>query len=115
MNQMLYSALDSGNFYVIPGSTIDAWAAETFAKFHTQKKLRRSHGFSEDDVLILVLGSFFSYNGLSWDYDVAMHVISPLLKTYGSREDSGGSYKFLFLSGNSSETYTNGLQVNNPL
>lgn len=115
MNQMLYSTLDSGNFFMIPGSTIDAWVAESFSKFHTKNNLRKSHGYSEDDVLIFVFGSFFFYNGLSWDYAVDMHVIGPLLKTYGRREDAGGSFKFLFLCGNTSETYPSGLQVNNPL
>ncbi|CAM8961935.1 unnamed protein product [Rhodiola kirilowii] len=107
---MLYSVLDTGNFYVIPGSTIDVWAAESYNRIHTKGHLREDHGFREDDMLVVVLGSSFFYNELSLDYAVAMHVVGPLLMKYTKSNDVGGSYKFLFLCGNSSETYDKALQ-----
>uniref|UniRef100_A0A7N0SVT9 Glycosyl transferase family 1 domain-containing protein n=1 Tax=Kalanchoe fedtschenkoi TaxID=63787 RepID=A0A7N0SVT9_KALFE len=107
---MLYSALDDGNFYVIPGSTIDAWAAESYCKINRKSHLRENHGFSEDDMLIMVIGSSFFYNELSWDYAVAMHVVGPLLMKYAKNENARELYKFLFVCGNSSETYDKALQ-----
>lgn len=107
---MLYSVLDSGNFFVIPGSPIDVWAAERYRKAHSRSPLRMKKGFGEDDILVLVVGSSFFYNDLSWDYAVAMHNIGPLLIKYAREENIGGSFKFVFLCGNSSDEYNDALQ-----
>lgn len=56
---MLYSALDTGNFFVIPGSPIDVWAVESYSRTHSRSQLREGKGFSEQDMLILVVGSSF--------------------------------------------------------
>lgn len=108
---MLYSVLDSGNFFVIPGSPVDVWAAESYSKTHSKIQLRNNNGFSEDDLLVLVVGSSLFYNELSWDYAVAMHAIGPLLIKYARRKDPGGSFKFVFLCGNSTDGYGDALQV----
>ncbi|KAK9283587.1 hypothetical protein L1049_011836 [Liquidambar formosana] len=107
---MLYSVLDTGNFFVIPGSPIDVWAAESYTKTHSKNQLRTDNGFSKDDMLVLVVGSSFFFNELSWDYAVAMHALSPLLIKYARRKDAGGSFKFVFLCGNSTNEYDNALQ-----
>ncbi|XP_059666007.1 uncharacterized protein LOC132311881 isoform X2 [Cornus florida] len=107
---MLYSVLDTGNFFVIPGSPIDVWAAESYSNTHSKSQLRKDNGFSEDDMLVLVVGSLFFYNELSWDYAVAMHDIGPLLIKYARGEDAGGSFKFIFLCGNSTDEYNDALQ-----
>ncbi|KAF3434117.1 hypothetical protein FNV43_RR25220 [Rhamnella rubrinervis] len=107
---MLYSVLDSGNFFVIPGSPVDVWAAESYSKTHSKIQLRNNNGFSEDDLLVLVVGSSLFYNELSWDYAVAMHAIGPLLVKYARRKDPGGSFKFAFLCGNSTDGYGDALQ-----
>lgn len=109
--QMLHSVLDDGNFVVIPESVVDVWAAESFAETHTKQKLREINGLSEDDLIVLVLGSSFFYDELSWDYAVAMHMLGPLLTRYGRRIDTGGSFKFVFLYGNSSEGHSEAVQV----
>ncbi|CAN6562311.1 unnamed protein product [Malus baccata var. baccata] len=100
---MLYSVLDTGNFFVIPGSPVDVWAAERYRKTHSKNLLRKINGFSEDDVLVVVVGSSFFYDELSWDYAVAMHSIGPLLIKYARRDDAGEPFKFVFLCGNSSD------------
>lgn len=108
---MLYSVLDTGNFFVIPGSPVDVWTAESYSKTQSKSQLRRDKGFREDDMLVLVIGSSFFYNHLSWDYAVAMHAIGPLLIKYARKKDSGGSFKFVFLCGNSADGYDDALQV----
>ncbi|KAF7113008.1 hypothetical protein RHSIM_RhsimUnG0170000 [Rhododendron simsii] len=108
---MLYSVLDTGNFFVIPGSPIDVWAAEGYSKSHSKMQLRTDNGFNKDDMLVLIVGSSFFYNELSWEYAVAMHDIGPLLLKYARGKDSKGAFKFLFLGGNSTDGYTDALQV----
>lgn len=112
---MLYSVLDTGNFFVIPGSPLDVWAAESYSKSHSKFELRKTNGYSEDDLFILVIGSSFFYNELSLDYAVAIHTIGPLLTKYARRKDSEGSFKFVFLCGNSTDGYNGALQVSNSL
>ncbi|XP_047317315.1 uncharacterized protein LOC124920798 [Impatiens glandulifera] len=107
---MLYSELDTGNFFVIPGSPIDFWVSESYSKTHSKIHLRKEYGFSEDDMLVLVIGSAFFYNELSWDYAVALHDIGPLLIKYAREKDSGDAFKFIFLCGNSSGEYVYDLQ-----
>lgn len=108
---MLYSVLDSGNFFVIPGSPINVWAAELYSRTHSNYQLREDNGFHSDELLILIFGSSFFYSGVAWDYPMAMHTIGPLLTKYAKRRTAEGSYKFLFLCGNSTDEYSEALQV----
>ncbi|XP_074366325.1 uncharacterized protein LOC141707188 isoform X1 [Apium graveolens] len=108
---MLYSVLDTGNFFVIPGSPIDVWAAESYSRTHSRSQLRQDKGYSKEDMLVLIVGSSFFYKELSWDYDVSMHNIGPLLSKYARLEDNGAQFKFVFLCGNSSDGYNDALQV----
>ncbi|XP_059458280.1 uncharacterized protein LOC132187862 [Corylus avellana] len=107
---MLYSVLDTGNFFVIPGSPVDVWASESYLKTQSKYQLRKDNGFSEDDILVVVIGSSFFHNDLSWDYAVAMHAIGPLLIKYAKRKDAGSSFKFVFLCGNSTNGYDDALK-----
>lgn len=108
---MLYSVLDTGNFFVIPGSPIDVWAAESYSETHSKSQLRKENGFDNDNMLVLVLGSSFFYNDLAWDYAVAMHDLEPVLLKYAGSTDVGFTSKFIFLCGNSSKEYSDALQV----
>lgn len=110
---MLYSVLDTGNFFVIPGSPIDVWAAESYSRTHSRSQLRQDKGYSKEDMLVLVVGSSFFYKELSWDYAVSMHNIGPLLTKYARVEDNGAQFKFIFLCGNSSDGFNDALQVYN--
>ncbi|XP_057735164.1 uncharacterized protein LOC130950629 [Arachis stenosperma] len=107
---MLYSQLDSGNFFVIPGSPVDVWASESYSKTHSKDQLRELNGFGKNDMVVLVVGSTIFYDEISWDYAVAMHSIGPLLTKYAMRNDASGSFKFVFLCGNSTDGYDDALQ-----
>ncbi|KAK7268471.1 hypothetical protein RIF29_21170 [Crotalaria pallida] len=107
---MLYSELDTGNFFVIPGSPVDVWAAESYRKTHAKDQLRELSGFGKNDMVVLVVGSSVFYDDLSWDYAVAMHSIGPLLTKYARRNDAAESFKFVFLCGNSTDGYDDALQ-----
>lgn len=108
---MLYSELDTGNFFVIPGSPVDVWAAESYRKTHSKDQLRELSGFGKNDMVVLVVGSSIFYDDLSWEYAVAMHSIGPLLTKYARRSDAAESFKFVFLCGNSTDGYDDALQV----
>lgn len=107
---ILYSALDSGNFFVIPGSPVAAWVAESYVKTHSKHNLRASSGYSADDIIVLIVGSSMLYNELSLDYSVVMHTIGPLLVKYGKQVDVGGPFKIIFLCGNSTDKHHNSLE-----
>ncbi|GFQ00337.1 hypothetical protein PHJA_002177700 [Phtheirospermum japonicum] len=107
---MLYSMLDTGNFFVIPGSPVDFWAAESYSKTHAKSQLRKENGFDDDDLLVVILGSSFFYYELAWDYAVAMHDLEHLLLNYAGSNDVGFTSKFIFLCGNSSKDYNDALQ-----
>ncbi|OIW13208.1 hypothetical protein TanjilG_17651 [Lupinus angustifolius] len=107
---MLYSELDTGNFFVIPGSPVDVWAAESYSKAHTKDQLRELSGFGKNDMVVLVVGSSIFYDDLSWDYAMAMHSIGPLLTKYARRNDAAESFKFVFLCGNATDGYDLALQ-----
>ncbi|KAM1781833.1 hypothetical protein ACFX1Q_040137 [Malus domestica] len=93
-NWMLYSVLDTGNFFVIPGSPVEVWVMKSYRKTYSKNQLMKSNEFSEGDMLVVVVGSSFFYDELSWDYDVAMHSIGPLLIKYARRDDAGRLFKF---------------------
>ncbi|KAF6134355.1 hypothetical protein GIB67_005747 [Kingdonia uniflora] len=106
---MLYSVLDTGNFFVIPGSPVNVWGAESYIKTHSKDQLRKDNGVHMDDLVVLVVGSSIFYDELSLDYAVAMHAIGPLLRKF-SRKDADGSFKFVFLCGNSTDGYNDALE-----
>lgn len=99
---------------MIPGSPIDMWAAESYSRSHSRSQIRKDNQFIDDDMLVMVVGSTFFYNELSWDYAVAMHNIGPLLINYARGDGVGVSFKFVFLCGNSSGGYDDALQVHKP-
>ncbi|KAL1542347.1 hypothetical protein AAHA92_26454 [Salvia divinorum] len=107
---ILYSVLDTGNFFVFPGSPKDVWAAESYSETHSKSQMRTENGFQDDDLLVLVLGSSFFYYDLAWDYAVAMHDLEPVLLKYAGQNDVGFTSKFIFLCGNSSSQYSDALQ-----
>ncbi|CAH9119646.1 unnamed protein product [Cuscuta europaea] len=102
---MLYSVLDTGNFFVIPGSPKDVWAAESYNRTHSKSQLREEYGFDKDDKLVLVVGSSFLYNKLSWDYVLPMREMEPLLIKYTGLNNMSDKLKFMFLSGNTTDGY----------
>lgn len=109
--QMLYSTLDTGNFFVVSGSPVDVWSAESYIKSHSKYQLRKQNGFREDDLLVLVVGSSFFYNELPWDFAVAMQAARPLLNKFSGANHLEESFKFIFLCGSSTDSYREALQV----
>ncbi|KAL4191036.1 hypothetical protein AMTRI_Chr07g78810 [Amborella trichopoda] len=93
---MMYSKLDTGNFFVIPGLPVEAWESEA-SVLRDVNQLRKDSVLQEDDLIIFVTGSPFAYTDLPLDYDVAVHAIGSFLK------DSHVSFKFFFFNGKSKD------------
>ncbi|CAN6294402.1 unnamed protein product [Urochloa humidicola] len=104
----LYSPLDSGNFLVISGSPVDIWAAKRFGSSHSEETIRKQHGIKEDDVVILVVGSYLFFDDLPWDYATVMRASAPhileIAKTKNLR------VQFIFFCGNGSDAYNSAFQ-----
>lgn len=108
-HQMLYSALDTGNFRVIHGSPVDVWTAEIYKKTHFRYQLGKKLGFGVEDIIVLVVGNSF-YDELSPEYAVALNRMGPVLINL-PRKNPEVSFKFVFLCGNSTNGCNGALQV----
>ncbi|XP_020094017.1 uncharacterized protein LOC109714032 isoform X2 [Ananas comosus] len=105
---MLYTSLDTRNFIVISGSPADIWAAKSYSPSISIEDLRESYGFSERDLMILVIGSSFFYDEIPWDYAAAMHALAPqILKLTRVLENQ---VEFAFLFGKSTDDYGSAFQ-----
>ncbi|CAN6305966.1 unnamed protein product [Urochloa humidicola] len=104
----LYSPLDSGNFLVISGSPVDIWAAKRFGSSHSEETIRKQHGIKEEDVVVLVVGSYLFFDELPWDYATVMRASAPhileIAKTKNLR------VQFIFFCGNGSDAYNTAFQ-----
>lgn len=103
---MLYTTLDTGNFYVIPQSPVDIWAAKSYNRSHSRDQLRKESGFNEDDLIVLVIGSYFFYDDLPQDYAKAINALGGKFAT----STNGGRIRCVILSGNSTEAQDSDFQ-----
>jgi len=108
---MMYSLLDTGNFYVIPGSPVNVWEAESYATSHSRSQLRKDNGFDDGDLIMLVIGSYFFYDELPWEYAAIMNALIPEIKKLTRMEVLGGTFKFVFLCGDPTNGHGSSLQV----
>ncbi|KAF8697840.1 hypothetical protein HU200_035330 [Digitaria exilis] len=104
----LYSPLDSGNFFVISGSPVDIWAAKRFSSSHSKESLRKQHGIQEDDVVILVVGSYLYFDDLPWDYATVMHASAPHILNIAKTKNL--RVQFIFFCGNGSDAYNSAFE-----
>ncbi|XP_072963203.1 uncharacterized protein [Typha angustifolia] len=105
---LLYSSIDTGNFMVIPGSPADFWASKSYISSHQQDHLRKNYRFSEEDLIILVIGSYFFYDELPWDFAAALHALVPQILKFARGKDL--RVQFVFLCGNSTDAYGSAFQ-----
>lgn len=106
---MMYSKLDTGNFFVIPGSPIDVWSAERFSAVHGKEEIRIKLGFHKEDFVVVVVGSPFLYNTLWWEHTIAMQAIQPLALKFINQYQR--TFRLVFLSNNLKGRYGLALQA----
>ncbi|XP_062205511.1 uncharacterized protein LOC133907474 [Phragmites australis] len=105
---LLYSPLDSGNFLVIPGSPVEIWAAKRYGFSHSQETIRKQHGIEEDEVIVLVVGSYLFFDELPWDYATVMRASAPLILDIAKTKDL--RVQFIFFCGNDTDAYNSAFQ-----
>lgn len=107
---MIYSSLDSGNFFVIPGSPIETWEAEHFMATQKTEDSRIQLGFDSKDFVIVVVGSPFVYKGMWLEHTLVMQAILPLMTEFKEKSGKATHLKLVIMSSNSS-TYDMALQA----
>ncbi|KAJ1296379.1 hypothetical protein BS78_01G295800 [Paspalum vaginatum] len=103
----LYSPLDSGNFLVISGSPVDIWPTKRFGSSHSDKTIRKQYGI-EEEVVILVVGSYLFFDDLPWDYVTVMRASAPHILDIAKTRNL--KVQFIFFCGNGSDAYNSAFQ-----
>lgn len=106
---MIYSAFDSGNFFVIPG--FPAEALETEIAVASEDNLRAKMGYENDDLVIAIVGSQFLYGGMWLEQAMILQAMLPLLREFSLDEHSNSHLKIFVLSGVSTSNYTMAVEV----
>ncbi|XP_072994468.1 uncharacterized protein [Typha latifolia] len=102
---MMYSALDAGNYFVIPGSPAAALGADAFSALHSGHDLRSTLGFQSEDFIIVIAGSQFWYSGIWLEHALVLQALPPLLKQFLSENNSYSRLRVNILNGNSTGAY----------
>lgn len=108
---MIYNSLDLGNFYVIPGSPVNIWEAESYSASHSRSQLRKNEGFDDGDFIMLLIGSSFFYDELPNEYEAIINALIPEIKKSARLEGPGGTFKFVFVRGDSTLDHELSFQV----
>ncbi|CAL5383092.1 unnamed protein product [Camellia sinensis] len=102
---MFYSACDSGNYFVIPGSPAEAWEADNFI-VPNKDNLRVKMDYRPEDFVIVIVGSQFSYRGLWLEHAFVLKALLPLLADFPSDNNSNSHLKIIVLSGDLAGNYS---------
>ncbi|GAV75395.1 Glycos_transf_1 domain-containing protein [Cephalotus follicularis] len=102
---IIYSAFDAGNYYVIPGSPVEAWKANTITELH-KDDLRVKMGYGPEDFVIAIVGSQFLYKGLWLEHALVLQALLPLFADFSFEGNSSSHLKVLVLSGDSTGNYS---------
>lgn len=101
----MYSILDAGNYYVIPGYLNEAWKANNRRTLsEDDRELNKSENF-----VMTIVGSQFSYSGSILEYGLILNYVAPILQEFSSASSS--PLKLGILSENSTNAYDASLEV----
>ncbi|CAA6671588.1 unnamed protein product [Spirodela intermedia] len=104
---LMYAVFDTGNFYVVPGSPTEAWEARDYISLNSGRDRRLEMGYGEEDFLIALLGSQFSYSGLWLEQALVLQAVAPLRQEFSS----ASHLKVVILNGNSTDSYKAALEA----
>lgn len=108
--QIIYSTLDSGNYFVIPGSPAEALEMNHFKDVRTDN-LRLEMGYRNSDFIIAIVGSQLLYRGLWLEHALVLKALFPLFSGFPLDEDSNSRLKIIILSEDSISNYTVAVEV----
>ncbi|WOK91397.1 hypothetical protein Cni_G00088 [Canna indica] len=104
---IIYSALDAGNFIVIPGFPAEAWEAENSA-IQKGHYLRENMGYSPEDFVIAIVGSQFTYSGMLIEHALILEGLVPLVQKFSYLNSS---LRIGILSANLTGAYRTSLEA----
>ncbi|KAL5718774.1 hypothetical protein ACHQM5_011641 [Ranunculus cassubicifolius] len=105
VHAMMYSAFDSGNYFVIPGSPNQAWEADSSMALEKSSDLRSRLGYGHDDFVIAIVGSEFSYSGSWLENAFILQALLPVISDFSMDSLSSSHLKVCILRGNSTNNY----------
>jgi hypothetical protein len=94
---------------VISGSPVDIWAAKGYGTSHSQETLRKQHGIKEEDIVVLVVGSYLFFDELPWDYATVLRASAPHIIDIARTKKLG--VQFILFCGNGTDAYNSAFQV----
>jgi hypothetical protein len=94
---------------VISGSPVDIWAAKGYGTSHSQETLRKQHGIGEEDVVVLVVGSYLFFDELPWDYAAFLRASAPHIMEIARTRKL--RVQFILFCGNGTDAYNSAFQV----
>ncbi|XP_030548052.1 uncharacterized protein LOC115753546 [Rhodamnia argentea] len=95
---MIFSAFDSGNFVVIPGSPAEAWETNPMMASY-KDNIQDNLDLGPKDIMIAIVGSQFLYKGLWLEHALILESMLPLLADFPTDKDSNSHLKIIILSG----------------
>ncbi|KAK2650174.1 hypothetical protein Ddye_017663 [Dipteronia dyeriana] len=102
---MLYSAFDTGNYYIIPGCPAETLEADTRMAF-PKNDIRVKMGYSPNDLLIAIVGSEFLYRGLWLEHSLILRALRPLFPDNLVESEPNSHIKIMLLSRDSTSNYS---------
>ncbi|KAM0908414.1 hypothetical protein ACQ4PT_015477 [Festuca glaucescens] len=108
---VMYAALDSGNYFVIPGSPAVAIQADRFVAKSYDQDVRIGLSLGPRDFVIAVVGSQFSYGGLLMEEAFVLQALGPLLQQYPSENSTQTGLKVRILTGNVTDKHRMALEA----
>ncbi|CAI9101206.1 OLC1v1038475C3 [Oldenlandia corymbosa var. corymbosa] len=107
---MIYSACDTGNYFVIPGSPAEAWEAGNILA--TPKNVVRVKVESEPkNFNIVIVGSQLLYRGLWLEHALVLKALLPVLEHFEGDGITDTRLKIIVLAGDSNSNYSVALEA----
>ncbi|KAK9749455.1 hypothetical protein RND81_02G127100 [Saponaria officinalis] len=107
---MMYSTLDTGNYFVIPGTPTEALEADNSISIN-KEQLQAKMGLADDDFVVAVVGSQFMYKGLWLEHALILQALKPLLTDFSSDVSSNSGLKIIILTEDSTGNYTKAVEA----
>ncbi|KAH7388539.1 hypothetical protein KP509_16G080800 [Ceratopteris richardii] len=109
---MMHTLLDTGNYFVVPGSPKDIWDVKAYTKLHIREDVRKALGCSSTDIVLTIVGSPFTYKGIWREHAMIMQaVLSILDKNNHLHVKDGLTVKVNFIGSNTATKYAEVVQV----
>ncbi|KAL8172514.1 hypothetical protein V2J09_024318 [Rumex salicifolius] len=102
---IMYSRLDAGNYFMVPGSPAEACEFGLFLN-PNEENLHAKMDIKLDDLVIAIVGSHFLYKGLWLEHSLILQALKPLLAEFPSDDNSNSLLKIFIVTEDGTTHYT---------